>query len=97
MKNESNIRLIDGTFKVEDGAEILHTILDHKIKFHNIQLLATSERNCDDVYNSEKRLKELLAEKDELVKLLGHLGGNDTKIRIKSNISIEVVEELVAG
>lgn len=87
----NTIKLIDGTYKVEDAGEILLSVLGDKIRFHNINSLGSNERACDDSYNSETRLKELSADRDRVLQLLKENKSDDKQIKINCKIEIEVV------
>ncbi len=89
---DSTIKLIDGTYKVEDAGEILLSVLGDKIRFHNINNLGSNERACQDSYNSDTRLKELNADRDSIIQLLKKYNDNDKQIKISCIIEIEVVE-----
>ena len=90
MEKET-IKLIDGTYKVEEAGEILLSVLGDKIRFHNFQMLGADERQCDDAYNSENRLRELNADKKKVEELLKLTRNRDLKLKIRSEIIIDIV------
>ena len=95
MKN--SIKLINGTYKVEDAGEILLSVLGDKIRFHNINSLGSLERDCDDTYSSDVRLKELNADRDKVLELLKQNKNDNKQIKINCQIEIEVIEAAEAN
>lgn len=93
----NSIKLIDGTYKVEDAGEILLSVLGDKIRFHNINSLGSIERACDDSYNSDVRLKELNADRERVLELLKNNKSENKQIKINCKIEIEVVESAEAN
>ena len=96
MTMKNSIKLIDGTYKVEDAGEILLSVLGDKIRFHNINSLGSVERDCDDSYNSDVRLKELNADREKVLELLKNNKSDNRQIKINCKIEIEVVETVDA-
>jgi len=93
----NTIKLIDGTYKVEDAGEILLSVLGDKIRFHNINSLGSNERDCEDSYNSDTRLKELSADRERVLQLLKEHRNKDTKIKINCKIEVEVIQSAVSN
>lgn len=91
MHQENTIKLIDGTFNATDAAEILFSVLDAKIRFHNIQILSVSERFSGDTIDHEKRLKELEKSKQLVAELI--IQARDKKCEITINSTIQLVTD----
>lgn len=55
----SKFRLINGTYTADEAGEILLTLINNKIAFHERHLLTCQERNENDRLNSEQRIEQL--------------------------------------
>ena len=60
MKVLNDFKLVDGVYNLQEVKEIVLTLLDDKIKFHQLKDFSDSERlgKTDDSH-SKKRLKDL--------------------------------------
>lgn len=87
-----SIKLIDGLYDSTDAAEILYTVLNDKIKFHNIQLNSCLERNKGEVTHSQIRLKALRQEKEKIAEILSKARGG-VKIRLEAEIKVSYVSD----
>lgn len=98
-KNKDNkieaqhIKLIEGSFKPSEAADIIDSILDIKINFHKVKRLSITEGNCDDLceYDSA-RINELIDAKLDAKSFFSDARLNGKKLKIKSSISIEIEE-----
>ncbi len=89
---EKNIDFIDGVFDQTEAAEILLSVINDKIRFHNVSILGSKERSDGDYSHSEHRLEQLNKAKDEIMRMFRTECDQNSRIRIKSNISIEILE-----
>lgn len=55
----AKFRLINGTYTADEAGEILLSLINHKIDFHETHLFACEERNERDRLNSEQRIEQL--------------------------------------
>ena len=55
----SKFRLINGTYTADEAREILLTLLNNKISFHERHLLTCQERNENDRLKSEERIEQV--------------------------------------
>lgn len=92
MKKTEQVKLIDGTFSPENAAEVLHAVLDDKIRFHNIRILSIQERFGGDTSASENRLRELKAAKAKVSQILAEAKAANLDLEIFSCIDIKFVE-----
>lgn len=90
MHKESTIKLIDGKFNATDAAEILFSVLDAKIRFHNIQIMSVSERFNGSTLDHEKRLEELEKSKKLVAALIVQAKNDDCEIVINSTVSLMI-------
>lgn len=80
--------LIEGTFEPSEAADVLFTILDDKIRFHNIQILSIQERFSGDTNNSERRLSDLKDSKKRIATLIMEARKSGCEIEINSSIEM---------
>lgn len=89
LKTES-VKLIEGTFDVYEARDILIGILNHKINFHNLKNLTSTERLGHLNEQSVIRLGELNKDRDKIVSLLDFARENDLDIQVHSTIEIHL-------
>ena len=89
---EKNIDFIDGVFDKTEAAEILLSVINDKIRFHNVSILGSKERSDGDYAHSEARLEQLNKSKEEIMRMFRIECDQNSRIRLKSNISIEILE-----
>jgi hypothetical protein len=88
-----NISLIDGVFNPEDAREILIDLINKKIHFHSLKSHENWERNGIKDTFSNNRIKELEAAREKILDLTKSSIPNEFKLRIKSAIEIEGLNE----
>lgn len=66
FETKETIQLIDGDFSVHDAQEILMDLINHKIRFHQLKNISWEERFGEPNQHSQKRLKELMKDRDLL-------------------------------
>lgn len=84
-------KLIDSTFDVERAKTILSQLITHKISFHSLEKFSNEERFGDDRDHSQKRIKELSAEKSLLIDWLNQAEGGK-KVKVSCLIEMELVD-----
>lgn len=85
------IKLIDGEYTPQEAASILLAVIEEKIKYHNIHILSHEERFNVSNESSIKRLKELKQSREEICQLVELAKSDNKRLKIKSNINIELV------
>lgn len=88
MKKEE-IELIKGTFSPKEAREILLTVLEDKVRFHNVKIIRGFETGTD-TSASQIRIKELNASKKKVQQLVGRASENSTDLAINATISISM-------
>lgn len=86
MKTEE-IQLIKGTFSPQEAREILLTILEDKVRFHNLKIIRGYEKGTDTAA-SQIRIKELNASRKSVHKLVEQAIENSHELSINATISI---------
>lgn len=90
LDDQESFKLIDGTFDTVEATDVLLSILNDKIRFHNIQILGIQERCDGDSVTSEKRLSELKEVKKQVVKFISKAQNSNCNIKINAAISVEL-------
>ena len=95
MKVLNDFKLVDGVYNLQEVKEIVLTLLDDKIKFHQLKDFSDSERlgKTDDSH-SKKRLKDLKNGKSNLIKIINDLSENEEgkgEYRVYSEVKIEKI------
>jgi cytochrome oxidase Cu insertion factor (SCO1/SenC/PrrC family) len=95
MKVLNEFRLVDGEYDLQELKEIVLTLLDDKIKFHQLKDFSDSERlgKTDDT-QSKKRLKDLKNSKENIIAIINDLSNNkegNKKFKVYSEVKIERV------
>ena len=89
---KKNIKLIDGIFNANDAAEILFSVLDAKIRFHNLQVMSVSERFNGSTKDHESRLLDLENSRKIVAELILKARDSKAVLNISSIIEIELQE-----
>lgn len=87
-KEKKEFNLIEGSFSVDEAKEILTTLINDKIKFHDLKIFSQEERFGKADPENAARKKQLIQTKEEVMKYLDQLTTSDKKLRIHSNIHI---------
>lgn len=82
------VRLVEGVFEPAESAEVLLSLLNYKIKFHTVQLLNLKETQNSDPENSQKRIEELKAAKQEVTDLVVNARNKGMVLEIHSRVKI---------
>jgi hypothetical protein len=83
--------LISGEFDNLQAREVLFSLIDSKIKFHNLKNFSHEERFGIKDKESTKRLTELKELRAEILRFLENNEDSDFVYKISSAISIEMV------
>jgi hypothetical protein len=85
--------LIRGVFCPDDARELLMTLIDNKISFHQLNNRSRRERFGEIDPAVVKRIDELRQSKADIAALIGELGALGMRLRINCNIEITPVQE----
>lgn len=90
MENEYHYKLIEGDFSAEEAKKMLMSLISSKINFHNLNSFSDYVRFNRDPKKLENRIVELTNTREDILKLMEEAEKKGTKLKIKSNISIEL-------
>jgi len=80
--------LINGSFSAEDARQVLLSLINHKINFHELNAWSHRERFGEDNAVSVKRVEELSQTREEIAHLISDAAAMGQKLSIKSSIEI---------
>lgn len=89
---DQTIKLIEGVFSFEEAAEILFSLLMHKIKFHNLQLLHGQALNEENYKRSKERIQALKEHKNRVTEMILAARDKGYELQIDSSINIKFVK-----
>jgi len=90
MKTTETLKLIDSTFSVNEGKEILLDLMSSKIKFHELRNFSSVERYGHPDEHSLQRIEELKAARRKIISFFNDFKLDNKRVIIHSNIHIEV-------
>lgn len=84
--------LVDNTFNSDEAREVLMSLIKSKLTFHNLKNLRSFEQTGEANYKSEERIEQLEEMREEILDLLMYAGKTGQKLKINSQINVELVE-----
>jgi hypothetical protein len=97
MKQNNLLTLIQGEFTPNETAEILFSLINEKIRFHDLQILGLKERNIDNALLHTKRLEELIATKKIIQDIVTEARNNQDLIVVNSTIELQLKKNILNG
>ncbi|WP_222981969.1 hypothetical protein [Flagellimonas meishanensis] len=82
------VSLVEGEFEPAESAEVLLSLLNYKMKFHQVRLLNLKETGNNDLELSQKRIDTLKAAKQEVTRLVLEARNKGWNLQINSTIKI---------
>lgn len=92
MKNNKEIKLIDGMFSVEDADKVITKLINYKIDYHIREDFSNHIRFNNNIEQSNNRIQELNQTLVAFKEFIKEHSNNSVKFKIKSFISIELEE-----
>lgn len=89
MENNKKVILIDGVFDTSDAKDILVTLLQNKIKYHNLKNFRSKEMKGEEDESCVKRVAELKKSIQEVLELFNE---KKSTIKLYSEVSIKTEE-----
>lgn len=92
MKNNQEIKLIDGIFSVKDADKVITKLINYKIDYHIREDFSNHIRFNNNIEHSNIRVEELNQTIIAFKRFIKEHSNNSVKFKIKSFISIEQEE-----
>ena len=90
MNKIEKLKLIEGEFSFNEAREILTSMFNSKINFHNIQNWSSQERYGKDDETAQKKIPLLKNEIEKLEEIILEAKANNKKLIINSEINISL-------
>lgn len=90
LDSHHSLTLIEGQFSPTEAREVLMTLINSKITFHNRKNLSSMERKGHFNPESKKRVEQLKNIRSELLDLIEKVEKHDLSLEIHSEIDIEL-------
>jgi hemerythrin superfamily protein len=90
MNKIEKLKLIEGEFTFNEAREILTSMFNSKINFHNIQNWSSQERYGKDDETAQKKIPLLKNEIEKLEEIILEAKANNKKLVINSEINISL-------
>ena len=90
MENKKSIKLIEGEFNVSDARDILLSLIQSKIQYHENKEFSSQIRFGLKDSNSVLRINNLKKDINELKKLFDECDDKNHKLIINTTIQIEI-------
>lgn len=89
----ANYLLIDGVFSADDARNVLMTLINNKIQFHEQDSWSRKERFGDSHAAGSRRVDELLQTRADLATLIDEAGALGERLSINCTIEVTRVPE----
>jgi hemerythrin superfamily protein len=90
MNKIEKLKLIEGEFSFNEAKEILTSMFNSKINFHNIQNWSSQERYGKDDETAQMKIPLLKNEIEKLEEIILEAKANNKKLIINSEINISL-------
>ena len=89
---ELDFKLVKGVFDPEEAQDVLFSLINNKIRFHQLEAFSIRERNLGTTFSSESRIVELEDAKELISDSILEATKTHAKIKITGDIKIELLE-----
>lgn len=89
----SNLKLIQGVFAQEKAKDVLLTLIDSKVQFHQLNNFSSEIRFGHKDEFSLERIEDLKELKKKLLKILDYAEFHHKKLHIESDIKIWLTDD----
>jgi hypothetical protein len=87
---QQKFKIVEGEYTPSETAEVLFTLINDKIRFHNLKISEITERFSGDTSHSERRIKELQASKEQIKDMIITARDLGQTIQIHGTIELNV-------
>lgn len=92
METFHSLCLIDGLFTPQEANNVLLTLVQNKITFHNLEIFSLEERDNQLTGPSKKRLEALKEMNEKLIQIIQYADKNNKQLKVFSSINIEIIQ-----
>ena len=94
MEPDQTIKLVAGTFSPQNATDVLFSLINDKIKFHQLQILSLKTGINADVYWSKQRIAILKDSKDKVENLILKARNEGYKLQVEGDITIKLIKTI---
>lgn len=87
-KEEQEFKLIEGQFYPEEAMNVLMTLFNSKINYHQLELFSNQIRSGSDVSSSQKRIESLINSVEIIKAIIKEADVDGKQLKIKGLIQI---------
>lgn len=92
MSKNQVLTLIKGEFTPHETAEILLSLINAKIRFHDLQILGIKEGRPGNIKSHSKRINELMITKKSIQEFVALAKNNHNMIIVNSTVELNLKE-----
>ncbi len=92
-QQKAAIKLIDGIFTADEAQEIILSLIQAKIHFHEINNFASLEQTGTPDAIAQYRISELQAERKKVLEFIRQANQKPCMVKVTSTISVEFMDE----
>jgi hypothetical protein len=89
----ASIKLVNGDFDPDKAKEILFSLVNNKISYHQLEIFSIGERNSGDLEPSKSRITELEESKTLISLEIEKAKEKGKKIRIVGSLQIDLLND----
>jgi hypothetical protein len=93
MEQKRSYKLVEGIFNCVEATEVLFSLINSKIKFHDLQAFGKKERSEIDNHHSDRRSKELKKVLEEIRAVIAKAEKEGMDLHISGDIAISFINK----
>ena len=92
MEKLHRFKLVDGKFSPADASQVLQTLINSKINFHNMEVFSLKERMTGDPSPHVKRIGQLKEARDYVDSILKFAKEEGKNLKLEGTIKITLLK-----
>jgi hypothetical protein len=92
MEDIHTYSLVKGQYTANEATDVLFSLVNSKIKFHELRAFGMKERSENDLLKSEMRSKELKLVLEDIKSLIDFAQAENMELKISGNIDIQLIK-----
>lgn len=90
--NQPVLTLIDGTFPADDARDILLSLINYKIDYHQVKNFGNQLRTGQDDDGTTSRVEQLKKTREEVIRIVDQAAATGQMLKIRSELVFEFTE-----
>jgi len=92
-QDQPSLTLIDGKFQAHDARDILLSLINFKIDYHQVKNFSNKLRTGSDIDADSLRVVQLKNTREQVIRIIEQAAASGQSLKIRSEIVIEISEE----